>query len=199
MTADWEARYNTEEYIFGKRPNRFLAENLPSLPPGCALSLGEGEGRNAVFLAQHGWQVTALDLSPSALRKTRRLAAEAGVKVATLHADLNDLAVTPNTWDFIICFFVHLPAPERAAVHRKVVAGLKPGGVYLLEGFAPAQLRFGDRGPKNIDQLYSLPLIQQELADLEFRIARETERLLDDAQPELGSCAVTQLLGVKPL
>ena len=199
MTADWEARFNTEEYIFGKRPNRFLAENLPSLPPGSVLSLGEGEGRNAVFLAQHGWQVTAVDLSSSALSKTRRLAAEAGGKVAALNADLNDLTILPGAWDLILCFFVHLPAPERAALHRKVVAGLKPGGVYLLEGFAPAQLRFGDRGPKNIDQLYSLPMIQQELAGLEFHIARETERLLDDAQPELGSCAVTQLLGVKPL
>ena len=199
MTADWEARYKTEEYIFGKRPNRFLAENLPSLPPGSALSLGEGEGRNAVFLARHGRQVTAVDLAPSAITKTRKLARENGVSVAAIHADLNDFFITPSAWDLILCFFVHLPAPERAALHRKVVAGLKPGGAYLLEGFAPGQLRYADRGPKNHDQLYSLAVIQQELAGLEFRIAVETDRLLDDAEPELGMCAVTQVLAVKPL
>jgi SAM-dependent methyltransferase len=197
--TDWETKYNTEDYLFGKCPNRFLVENLPAIPKGNALSLGEGEGRNAVFLAQQGWQVTSVDLAQSAIAKARKLAREAGVNVTAIHADLNDFVIAPGAWDLIVCFFVHLPPEERASLHRRVVNGLKPGGAYLLEGFAPGQLKYGDRGPKNIEQLYSLEVLRRELAGLEFRLAVETERLLDDAEPELGMCAVTQVLAVKPL
>jgi SAM-dependent methyltransferase len=197
--TDWETKYNTEEYLFGKRPNRFLVENLPALPKGTALSLGEGEGRNAVCLARHGWHVTTVDLAPSAIAKSRRLACEAGVQITSIHADLNDYVITPGAWDLIVCFFVHLPPEERAPLHRRLVAGLKPGGAYLLEGFAPGQLKYGGHGPKNISQLYSLDALRRELAGLDFRIAVETERLLDDAEPELGMCTVTQVLALKPL
>lgn len=199
MTADWEAKYNTEEYLFGKRSNRFLVENLATLPKGNALSLGEGEGRNAVCLARHGWQVTTVDLASSAITKARKFAREAGVQITSIHADLNAFVITPNTWDLIVCFFVHLPPEERAQLHRRVVAGLKPGGAYLLEGFAPGQLKYGDRGPNNISQLYSLEALRRELTGLDFCIAVERERLLDDAEPELGMCAVTQVLALKPL
>ena len=196
---DWETRYNTQKYLFGKRPNRFLVENLNNLPSGKALCLGEGEGRNAVFLAMNGYEVTAVDFSPSALAKTRKLGHEMGATLATVHADLNDYIITPGAWDLILCFFVHLPAEERVRLHRKVVEGLKPGGPYLLEGFAPGQLKYADRGPKNLPQLYDLQKLRGELSELDFRVARETDRLLDDAEPELGMIAVTQILAVKPL
>lgn len=196
---NWETKYNAEDYLFGKRPNRFLMDNLAALPKGNALSLGEGEGRNAVYLARNGWKVTAVDLAPSAIAKTRKLARENGVSVTAVHADLNDYVITPGAWDLITCFFVHLPPEERAPLHRRAAAGLKPGGAYLLEGFAPGQLRYGNRGPKNIGQLYSLETLRRELEGLEFHIGVETDRLLDDAEPELGMCAVTQVLAVKPL
>jgi len=197
--TDWETKYNTEEYLFGKRPNRFLVEHLAALPKGNALCLGEGEGRNAVTLAKHGWQVTAVDMAANAIAKARKLARENNVSVAFVHADLNDFVITPGAWDLIVCFFVHLPPEERASMHQRAAAGLKPGGAYLLEGFAPGQLSYGNRGPKNIGQLYSLEALRHELAGLEFRIGVETERLLDDAEPKLGIAAVTQVLAVKPL
>lgn len=196
--SNWEEKFKaTPEYLFGTRPNRFLVENLAQLPPGKVLCLGEGEGRNAVYLAQHGLEVTAVDLAPTALAKTRRLAQQNGVHVHTILADLNDFPIAPGMWQTILCFFVHLPEEERALLHRRVVQGLAPGGVYLLEGFAPGQVRYGDRGPKNPLQLYDIMAMRKELAGLQIRIARELDRPLDDTQPELGLCAVTQVLAVK--
>lgn len=196
--SDWETKYKaSQEYLFGTRPNRFLVENLAQLPPGKVLCLGEGEGRNAVYLAQHGLEVTAVDLAPTALAKTRRLAQQNGVRVHTILADLNDFPIAPGMWQTILCFFVHLPEEERALLHHRVVQGLAPGGVYLLEGFAPGQVRYGDRGPKNPAQLYNIMAIRKELAGLQIRIARELDRPLDDAQPELGLCAVAQVLAAK--
>ncbi len=196
--SNWETKYKaSQEYLFGTRPNRFLVENLAQLPPGKALCLGEGEGRNAVYLAQHGLEVTAVDLAPTALAKTRRLAQQNKVRVEAIQADINHFPINPEMWQAIVCFFVHLPKEERALLHRRVVQGLAPGGVYLLEGFAPGQVRYGDRGPKKPSQLYDIMAIRKELAGLQIRIARELDRPLDDAQPELGLCAVTQMLAVK--
>ncbi len=196
--SNWDEKYSTAEYLFGTRPNRFLVECAATLTPGHALSLGEGEGRNAVYLAGLGFDVTAVDQSAVGLRKARRMAHQFNVTVATLHADLNDFIIAPACWDLILCFFVHLPPEERAPLHRKVVQGLRPGGVYILEGFSPEQVKFANHGPRTPGQFYDLPTLRAELAGLEFHIARQVERLLDDAEPELGMCAVTQVLAVKP-
>jgi len=196
---DWDAKYNTDEYIFGTRPNRFLVECASGLTPGKALSLGEGEGRNAIYLAGLGFEVTAVDLSAIGLKKAQRLAKHNALTLTTIHADLNDYAIIPNQWDVIICFFVHILPEHRAALHRKVAAGLRPGGVYILEGFSPEQMKYAKRGPDNPGQLYDLQAIRHELDGLEFTIARQVERLLDDTEPEQGVCAVTQVMAVKPV
>jgi len=194
----WDKKYNTDEYIFGTRPNGFLVECVSRLTPGNALSLGEGEGRNAVYLAGLGYAVTAVDLSVYGLKKAQRLAQQNGLTLTTLHNDLNNYAITPGQWDVILCFFVHILPEERTRMHRQVVEGLRPGGVYILEGFSPEQLKYAKRGPDNPGQLYDLQIIRHELAGLEFTIARQVERKLDDADTELGICAVTQIKAVKP-
>ena len=193
----WDTRYNTEEYVFGKRPNRFLIDCTAGLTPGKVLCLGEGEGRNAVYLASIGWEVTAVDISPYGIKKAQLLARQRGVKITTLTADLNDYSIEPNAWDLIITFFVHIPAVERARMHRKVITGLRPGGMYVLEGYSPEMVRFGDRGPKEVPQRYHPEVIRAELEGLELRTVREVDRLLDEAEPEQGWVAVTQLLALK--
>jgi SAM-dependent methyltransferase len=194
----WDTRYNTEEYVFGKRPNRFLIDCAAGLAPGKALCLGEGEGRNAVYLASLGWEVSAVDISPYGIEKAQLLARQRGVSITTITTDLNDYTIAPNAWDLIITFFVHIPAEERARMHRKVIAGLRPGGTYILEGYSPEMVRFGDRGPKELPQRYHPETIRAELDGLELRTVRELDRLLDEAEPELGWVAVTQVLAVKP-
>jgi len=195
----WDDKYNTEEYIFGTRPNRFLVECVSGLTPGNALSLGEGEGRNAIYLAGLGFEVTAVDLSVYAIKKAQRLAQQNGQTLTTLHSDLNDYVIAPGQWDVVLCFFVHILPEERARMHRQVVKGLRPGGVYILEGFSPDQLKYAKRGPDNPGQLYDLQTIRDELTGLEFTISRQIERLLDDSEPEQGVCAVTQVMAVKQL
>ncbi len=193
----WDEKYNTNEYIFGTRPNGFLVECASRLTPSNALSLGEGEGRNAIYLAGLGFKVTAVDLSAVGLKKTQRLAQQNGLTLTTLHSDLNDYVIAPGQWDVILCFFVHILPEERTRMHRQVVKGLRPGGVYILEGFSPEQMKYAKRGPDNPGQLYDLQTIRYELAGLEFTIARQVERKLDDAEPEQGVCAVTQVMAVK--
>jgi hypothetical protein len=97
-----------------------------------------------------------------------------------------------------MCFFVHLPSAERAPLHRKVVQGLRPGGIYILEGLSPDQFKLAQRGPKDPDQCYDLSVVRSELIGLDFRIAHQIVRLLDDAEAEQGNIAVTQVLAVKP-
>jgi SAM-dependent methyltransferase len=129
----WNQRYSAEHYVYGTEPNDFLAASLEQLPTGRVLCLAEGEGRNAVFLAALGNQVTAVDASSVGLAKARRLAAKHGVEIETLTCDLAELEIEPGAWDLIVSIFAHTPAPLRADLHRRVATGLRPGGVFLLE------------------------------------------------------------------
>jgi SAM-dependent methyltransferase len=193
----WDDRYATDEYRFGTQPNRFLEDCVHLLPPGAkVLSLGEGEGRNAVYLAGLGCDVTAVDCSAVGLAKARRLASGRGVALTTVTADLNDYPIQPAAWDAIINFFCHMPTAERAPLHQRVVAGLKPGGAYILELFNPDQPRFGSGGPTDRDLLMSVDDARRELPGLDLRVARELTRRRDDADPSTPLVAVLQVLGI---
>ena len=193
----WDQRYDTDDYRFGTQPNRFLVDCAAGLKPGRALSLGEGEGRNAVYLAQLGFTVTAVDSSSVGLTKAQRLARERGVAITTLTANLNDFVIQPAAWDVILNFFCHLPQPERIPLHRRVVDGLKPGGAYILEIFAPGQLELLTGGPSTRDLLVSLEDARRELTGLDLRIARELIRHEEDDDPATKPLAVLQVLAVK--
>lgn len=193
----WDQRYAGDEYRFGTLPNRFLIDCAASLKPGKMLSLGEGEGRNAVYLARLGFEVTAVDGSAVGLAKARRLAAEQGVALTTITADLNDYLIQPAAWDGIMDFFCHLPRAERILLHQRVIAGLKPGGVYILEIFAPLQPQLATGGPVERDLLMSEEEARSELADLDLRIVREIVRHREEDDPSTESLAVLQVLGVK--
>ncbi len=193
----WDQRYASEEYRFGTRPNRFLVDCARGLTPGRVLSLGEGEGRNAVYLARLGFDVTAVDQSAVGNAKAQRLAAERGVTLTTITADLNDFVIEPASWDVIIDFFCHLPQPERVGLHRRVVAGLKPGGAYIYEIFTPAQLELATGGPSTRDLVVTLEEARRELAGLDLRIARELVRHREEDDPSTPLLAVLQVLALK--
>ncbi len=101
----WDKRYSAEEYVYGKEPNDFLRENFTKLKKGKVLCIGDGEGRNSVFLAKQGFEVTALDLSSVGLKKAEQLAKENDVKISTIHADLNDYTFEAEAWDSIVSIF----------------------------------------------------------------------------------------------
>lgn len=151
----WDTRYQTEEYLYGKSPNVFLAEFHPLLvPSGETLSIAEGEGRNAVFLAQEGYDVTAWDYAPAGVEKINRLANERGVH---LKADVVDLNAAPweiAKWDQIINIFGHLPTALRLDTLASVSRAIKPDGFFVSEVYSIHQPPYQSGGPKELDLLY---------------------------------------------
>ncbi|MDI1247523.1 MAG: class I SAM-dependent methyltransferase [Lacunisphaera sp.] len=192
--AFWDNRYATADFVFGTEPNDFLRACAGHIPAGPVLCLGEGEGRNAVFLASRGYAVTAVDQSATGLAKARRLATERNLALATTVADLADYAIQPGTWAAIVSIFLHLPPELRARVYAQAVAGLQPGGVLLLEAYTPAQLAFGTGGPKEVTLLPTLAGLRGELAGLDLLIARECERDVIEGAGHSGRAAVVQVL-----
>lgn len=196
----WNQRYAGNDYFYGTSPNTFIAESAALIPSGPVLCLAEGEGRNAVFLAARGHAVTAMDQSTAGLAKAGRLAAARGVAINTVAADLSDFAIVPNAWSGIVATFVHLPQPLRRAVHRRVIEGLKPGGIFLLEAYTPEQVKYRTGGPVNQPELLmQLRDVRTELAGLEFVVARELVRDVNEEPGHRGLSAVVQIAARKPL
>lgn len=194
----WDQRFGGEEYVYGREPNDFLRDMAHRIPPGPVLCLAEGEGRNAAFLAGLGYPVTSVDGSVEGVRKTLRLAKESGVAVEALHADLADFTIDPRRWSGIVSIFAHLPAPLRRSVHRQVVAGLRPGGVFILEAYTPAQVGRGTGGPPTAELMMTLDGLREELEGLELEVAREVERDIHEGRLHGGRSAVVQVVARAP-
>ncbi len=195
----WDSRYAGHDYAFGTEPNDFLASVADGLPAGGrVLCLGDGEGRNGVFLATRGHDVTAVDLSAVGLEKAQGLAAERGVAITTVVADLAEFDIGREEWDAVVSIFCHLPPALRADVHRRVVEGLRPGGVLALEAYTPAQIGRGTGGPSDPELTPTADALRREFAGLEFEVLRETERDIHEGRLHDGPSAVVQVLAVKP-
>jgi SAM-dependent methyltransferase len=191
----FDQRYGTDEYWYGTLPNDFLKENVAALPPGGrVLCLGEGEGRNAVFLAAQGFEVVALDASAVGLAKAKRLATDRGVTITTLCADLADFALGSDAWDGVVSIWCHLPPALRARVYRDAGRALRPGGAFLLEAYTPAQLELKTGGPRSVELLPTLAALREELVGLEFQLAIERERDVHEGRGHSGRGAVVQIV-----
>jgi SAM-dependent methyltransferase len=197
LLTDWDARYARSGFTYGTEPNHFLADVVSHLPLGRALSLGEGEGRNAVFLAGRGWAVTGVDRSRVGLRKASALAAERGLPLSLCVADLAAFPLPPDRYDVILSIFCHLPASVRCAVHRSVVRGLRQGGAYVFEAYTPRQLEFRTGGPSTRELLVTLDELRTELAGLDFAVGRELERDVIEGDMHRGRSAVVQVLAFR--
>ncbi|EGV18851.1 SAM-dependent methyltransferase [Thiocapsa marina] len=193
----WNERYAEDDFAYGTAPNDFLVEQAGRLPEGQVLCLAEGEGRNAVWLAARGHTVTAMDGSAVGLEKAHRLAAERGVRIETRCSDLAHFEIAPNTWSGIVSIFAHVPPDLRRRVHRRVVGGLRPGGVLILEAYTPEQLRFGTGGPPVVELTMDLATLEDELAGLVFEVARERERDVFEGRYHQGLGHVVQIVGRK--
>lgn len=200
MTGNfWDERYATEHHVYGTAPNDFVAEMAHLIPAGPVLCLAEGEGRNAVFLAQQGHASTAIDASAVGLAKARALAAARGVTIATQVVDLADYHIAPGAWAGIVATWAHFPPPLRRTVNASVVAGLRPGGLFILEAYTPAQLAFDTGGPRDPALLMTLAALREELAGLDFLIGRECERDVVEGTGHTGRAAVVQVCARRPL
>ena len=198
MSTDWDERYHEPGFVYGTDPNEFLVSVAGRIPPGKILSLAEGEGRNAVYLASLGYQVTGVDGSEVGLRKAVELATERGVSITTIHADLSEFEIEPEQWDGVIACYCHVPSEIRIPLHQAAVRGLKSGGVFVLEAFSKEQLAYGTGGPQSLDMLMSLDELMRELAGLEFVHAARLEREVREGSRHTGLASVVQVLGIKP-
>jgi SAM-dependent methyltransferase len=190
----WDQRYSTDEFAYGKEPNDFLVELLPVLPRGKALCLGAGEGRNAVFLAQNGYEVTAVDLSAVGLKKAESLAREKGVAIRCELADLKDYTIEPDAWDLILSIFCHTPAKIRRRIHSEVITGLRPGGAFVLEAFTVDQIQLKTGGPPEFSMMMSSQKLFNDLKGLQIALNREVVREIHEGRYHNGKCAVVQLM-----
>ncbi|MCB9395517.1 MAG: class I SAM-dependent methyltransferase [Acidimicrobiaceae bacterium] len=194
----WNGRYDVEHYVFGTEPNDFLRAGVDRLRPSRVLCLAEGEGRNAVFLAGQGFEVSAVDLSEVGVRKTHDLAASRGVTVRATAADLGSFDLGDGQWDSIVSIFAHLPPSVRSVVHRRVVDALVPGGVLLLEAYTPAQIGRGTGGPPVPELTMTVEALRRELEGLEFEHAAELEREVIEGAGHSGMASVVQVIARRP-
>lgn len=140
----WDERFKGEEFTFGVEPSPFLKRSIHLLPKGKALDIASGEGRNAVFLAQQGFEVDAVDISRVGLRKAQKLAREAGVKINTLYSDLDTYKIEKEKYDLIANFYF-----LTRSLIPKIKKGLKKGGSVVFETYILEQRGLGTGGPKH--------------------------------------------------
>jgi SAM-dependent methyltransferase len=194
----WDERYQENKPTYGDAANDFLVEQVGVLQPGTCLCLAEGQGRNAVWIAQQGFAVTAMDQSSVGMAKAAELAAARGVALATAVGDLAQFDLGLAKWDNIVSIFGHLPSALRRDVHRRLVEALRPGGIFLIEAFTPDQLGTeGTGGPSDPDMLLTVEKLTAELAGLEVLFAREIVRPVNEGDYHKGDCAVVQFIARK--
>jgi len=195
----WNQRFSAPDYVFGTAPNAFLAANAARLKAGQrALCVADGEGRNSVWLAEQGLDVTAFDFSPIGLDKARRLAATRGVSVQYELASVYDWSWPVAVFDVVAAIFVQFADPPmRTFMFERMARALKPGGLLLVEGYTPKQLQYGTGGPKQVDQLYTERLLRESFRGFDVLELREYEAELDEGSRHRGMSAVIDLVARK--
>lgn len=197
----WDDRYAEADYAYGTEPNDFLVERVSDLKRGRCLCLAEGQGRNAVWLAQQGFDVTAVDQSPVGLERAQQLADERGVTLYTIAIDLAELDMGEAQWDCVVGIFSHLPPALRRDVHARVVRALKPGGTVLIEAYTPDKYDHPGKGgppPSQKDWTMTRDGLIAEFAGLEPICAEEIVRDINEGQYHRGQSAVVRFLAKKP-
>jgi 2-polyprenyl-3-methyl-5-hydroxy-6-metoxy-1,4-benzoquinol methylase len=182
----WDRRYADRELLWTADPNRFLVEQAAGLLPGRALDLACGEGRNAVWLAQLGWEVTGVDFSPVALDKARRLATDRGAHAQWIAADLIDCQPRLGAFELVLIFYLQLPVDQRCQVMRAAASGVAPGGVLLVVAHDSENLERGHGGPRDPAVLYTAQDVVGDLEGSGLRIERaeRVERPVQTAEGE---------------
>jgi len=196
----WENRYRVPDYIFGEEPNYFLKSCKSLLPKsGRALAVADGEARNGVWLAEQGLEVVSIDFSPAAQQKASALAKKRGVQITLQNADVHTSPYPEAAFDVVCEIFTQFSSPcERAQKWAGMKRALKPGGLLILQGYTPKQLEYGTGGPKELENLYTHKLLEENFGDLKNLKMTEAELELHEGTSHGGMSAVIGLIGTKP-
>ena len=196
MKEFWDERFGDDEYFYGTEPNDFFAENIKRLTPGRLLLPAEGEGRNAVYAATLGWEVSAFDYSISGKKKAERLAAGHGVTID--YRIMEAWAFEPReTYDAIALIFAHFAGEERHTLFQKLEQCLRPGGRLIMEVFSKKQLGRKSGGPPVLELLYSVDEIREAFPNIRFDLLEETTVTLEEGGSHQGEAEVVRALGEK--
>jgi hypothetical protein len=193
----WNERYGKDEYVYGEEPNLFFAEQLDSIPSGKILLPCDGEGRNGVYAATKGWQVSAFDLSDEGRAKAMLLAGKKGVTIDYQIEDALRVSYPENSFDAIALIFAHFPPEVRIPFHKKVIGWLKPGGYLIMEVYNPKQLKNETGGPKDISMLYSEENAREDFGSLQTILLKSTQVVLNEGAFHNGLGDVTRFVGRK--
>jgi SAM-dependent methyltransferase len=181
-SQQWDERYASSEFTWSTEPNQFVAAELAGLPPGRALDLAAGEGRNTIWLAERGWRVTAVDFSRVGLEKGRKLGAARGVgadQVTWIVADLNDYQPEPAAFDLVLIAYAQVTPELRAKLLAGAVAAVAPGGTMFVVGHDLTNLTEGAGGPQYPEVLYTPEMITAGLAGLRVLRAERVHRAVE--------------------
>lgn len=200
--ALWSARYREagDDYLFGTAPNKFLAAQSDYFGDGVSvLSVADGEGRNSVWLAEQGCAVTATEISPVALEKAAKLARGRHVAVNLMQADILNWTWPQNAFDVVVGIFIQFAGPaERPRLLAGMKEAVKPGGLLLLQGYTPDQLKFRTGGPSAAENLYTAALLREAFADWEIVLLHEHEDVIEEGRAHAGHSALIDLVARKP-
>ena len=203
-TNRWNERYQQEAFAYGTQPNRFLEEQLLPIPPGAILLPAEGEGRNAVFAAKLGWDVSAFDISEEGRKKAEKLAVKNEVELDYSVGGLDQQNYKPAQFDVVALIYAHFPAAIKSTYHRELATYVKPGGYLIFEAFSKAHLSYVTAdpavgGPKDIESLFSLEEIQTDFRDFDFQLLNEVVIDLSEGLYHNGKGAVIRFVAQKLL
>lgn len=197
----WEDRYKGDDYLYGRAPTRFLVDQQALLRGrGRALVVAAGEGRNSVFLAKHGLNVTAFDYAPSAVAKARKLARDEGVELDVQLSDLDSWDWSTPSYDMVAGFFTQFVMPsERPELFANMDRALKPGGQLVLHGYTPKQVEYGTGGPPRADMMYTADMLRDAFPGYDIQRLEEYEAEIHEGRGHAGRSALFDFIAVKPV
>lgn len=193
----WNQRYKELDYAYGKEPNSFFKEQISKLEKGKILFPGDGDGRNGIYAAKLGWDVTSIDYSEEAINKSKSNAENENVLINHKVADITEDEIGENEYDCIVSIFVHLKANERKIFHNKIYTALKPGGVLILHAYDEDQLKYNTGGPKDISMLYTLEEVVTDFQEMDFSILAKEKVELNEGNLHQGEASVINFVGKK--
>ena len=197
---NWDSRFDTPEYVFGREPSGFVPKVIGLLPKGArVLLIADGEGRNSVGLAKAGFDVVAMEASKVGQDKARALAAEQGVAVDFRLAKVEDWDWAENEFDAVVGIFIQFASPAlRSEMHKGIARTLKPGGLVMLHGYGPKQIEYNTGGPRVLENLYTLELLRGDFPGWEELLAEAYDQEIAEGVGHVGMSALVVVIAKMP-
>ncbi|HEY5535729.1 MAG TPA: class I SAM-dependent methyltransferase [Ignavibacteria bacterium] len=193
MKEFWDKRYSDPEYVYGKQPNEYFSKVLDGLKPGKLLLPGEGEGRNAIYAAKKGWEVTAIDFSLQAKEKAIKFASENNVEIDYIVTSIENYSFPEREFDAAALIYAHFPPDIREKIHTSIAKSLRPGGTLIIEAFSKKQIYNNTGGPKELFLLYEIEELRNDFRDLIIEESQEFKIELTEGKYHKGIADIIRL------